>query len=147
MKDSDMVQDMDGLSTACRSVLHNRGVNTVGQLRGLAYGDPPGILRLPGIGRVFHAQIVAALDGNPIAGDHMHNHSPAQLRALATITEVTGKPSSSWRIVGTPPDMTWVDYVDETGKVGQCCRNGDGWRQAPTGEKPVFLVYSVRTTR
>lgn len=75
------------------------------------------------------------------------DYSPAQLRALATISEATKHSPSRWRPVHQPPDMTWVDYVDASGKIGQCCRNGDGWRQAPIGEDPVFLVYSPPPSR
>ena len=132
--DAANVDTLPGLSTACLGVLFNRGVQTVGQLRAISDLD---LIRMPGIGPTFRHQIAAALDGTGAIVEH----TPAQLRALATITETTGHPSSRWRVVLRPPDMTWVDYVDETGKIGQCCRNGDGWRQAPTGEAPVFLVY------
>ena len=134
------LDDLPGLSTACRCVLHNRGISTVEQLRALSERD---LIRMPGIGPTFIRQITDALNGTGAIVDH----TPAQLRALATITEATGHPASRWRVVLTPPDMVWVDYVDEAGKIGQCCRNGDGWRQAPTGEAPVFLVYSAPPVR
>lgn len=129
------------LPTPLLGVLHKRGVKTVGDVRRLRHADGT-FLRVQGIGRVFQAQLNAALDGT---GDPM-DYTPAQLRALATISETTGKPAKHWRPVHTPPDMTWVDYVDEAGEVGQCCRDGDGWRQAPTGTAPVFLLYTAPAT-
>jgi hypothetical protein len=138
--DETPVLDLPGLSTACLGVLCNRGITTVGQLRMATEKD---LIRMPGIGPTFRRQIAAALDGTGAIVDH----TPAQLRALATITEITGHPASRWRVVHQPPDMVWVDYVDEAGVVGQCCRSGDGWRQAPTGKAPVFLVYSPPPVR
>ena len=128
-----------GLSTACLGVLRSRGVNTEAELRALTERD---LIRMPGIGPTFRKQIANALNGT----GEVVEHTPAHLRALATSADATGKPPSRWRPVHQPPDMTWVDYVDETGKIGQCCRDGDGWRQAPTGSAPVFLVYTAPAT-
>ena len=139
MSDDTSVDRLPGLSTACLGVLQCRGLKTVGQLRA-AIGTGR---HINGVGPVFRARIIESLNGTGAIVDH----TPAHLRAFATICEVTGHAASRWRVVLQPPDMTWVDYVDETGKVGQCCRNGDGWRQAPTSKAPVFLVYTAPPVR
>lgn len=65
--------------------------------------------------------------------------TPRETSARAQLSNAARRPATEWAVVRAPEPGIWYDFAHpETGKVGQCKRNEDGWTQAPPEGAVVF---------
>lgn len=74
----------------------------------------------------------------------MADLTPHEQAAIALARRKMANARGTWVPVRGEP-VGWHDWADPaTGRVGQCLRRDGAWVQAPLGDDPVVLAYSVR---